>query len=282
MAFRHCDSSTFPLCPSATLQLFCDMIFLMHEHSSITYIGHATLLLEVDGVHILTDPLLRNHITGFIRRQSSLPALPTSAIDLVLISHLHFDHFDLPSLRSLGHNTHIAVPKGTATYLRRNGFRHISEMSVGDKIKVGNVEIEATPANHIGRRAPFRPAVDCLGYLIRGKSTVYFAGDTDLFPEMHQYAPNLDVALMPVWGWGPTLGRGHMDPERAAEALTMLRPRMAMPIHWGTFFPFGMHYSHGHLLSQPPQLFAKHAQRLAPEVKVEIVAPGETLRGKRA
>src|SRR6185312_7857481 len=76
-----------------------------------------------------------------------------------------------------------------------------------------------------------------LGYLVRGTRTVYFAGDTDLFPGMADVAGELDLALLPVAGWGPKVGPGHLDPERAAEALTLLRPRVCVPIHWGTYSP---------------------------------------------
>ena len=76
-------------------------------------------------------------------------------------------------------------------------------------------------------------------------------------------------------GWGPTLGTGHMDPQRAAEALQLLRPRMAMPIHWGTLHPLGMGWWQPNFLSMPPQRFAEHARLMAPKVDVQIVSPGQ-------
>ena len=91
-------------------------------------------------------------------------------------------------------------------------------------------------------------------------------------------AEDLDVALIPVWGWGPTLGSGHLTPILAAEALTLLRPRLAVPIHWGTFCPLGMGWLRPRFLSSPPHDFARHAAHLAPEVKVRVLAPGEALR----
>jgi L-ascorbate metabolism protein UlaG (beta-lactamase superfamily) len=96
-------------------------------------------------------------------------------------------------------------------------------------------------------------------------------------------AKGLDVALLPVWGWGPNLGRGHMDPERAAEALTLLRPRIAIPIHWGTFYPRWLGWLRPHLLTEPPQIFREEAAKRMPEVDIQILAPGSTLdlsRGK--
>ncbi len=117
-------------------------------------------------------------------------------------------------------------------------------------------------------------SADCLGFLIRGSTRIYFAGDTDLFPEMVDLADDLDVALLPVWGWGPNLGPGHMNPKRAAEALTLLRPRIAIPIHWGTFYPLGLGWFKKQLLTEPPQLFYRYASEMMPETDIQILPPG--------
>ena len=116
----------------------------------------------------------------------------------------------------------------------------------------------------------------CLGFVVEGSARVYFAGDTDLFPEMDALGP-IDVALLPVAGWGLTLGPGHMDAHRAAQALQLIRPKIAIPIHWGTFAPFGMHMHPWNFLIRPPLDFREHASRLAPEVDVRVLEPGETL-----
>jgi L-ascorbate metabolism protein UlaG (beta-lactamase superfamily) len=87
----------------------------------------------------------------------------------------------------------------------------------------------------------------------------------------------IDLALLPVWGWGPHLGPGHMDPERAAEALRVLRPRAAVPIHWGTLWPMGMGRVMPHRLQRPPVDFARHAARMAPDVRILLTPPGETV-----
>ncbi|CAN5787557.1 MBL fold metallo-hydrolase [soil metagenome] len=250
---------------------------LMQSATSLTYVGHATVLIEIDGVRVLTDPVLRQHVSGFIRRQIPLPTLQASNIDVVLISHLHYDHLDLPSLRLLGYHTHLVAPRGTAIFLHRQGFTNVTELVVGEQLVVGALRITATPARHSGARGWFGPKVESLGFLLHGQQTVYFAGDTDLFPQMREMANPLDIALLPVWGWGPTLGNGHMDPYRAAQALTLLKPRFAIPIHWGTLYPLGMRYLRPRLLQAPPHLFAYHAQVIAPEVQVRIVEPGHVL-----
>lgn len=253
-------------------------ISIMHQFSNITYIGHATLLIEINGVRLLTDPILSRRISGFLRRHHLIPhAGEMGEIDAVLLSHMHHDHLHIPSLQLVGRKTHIVAPTGTATFLRRKGFGNVTELAVGQRTWIGSVSIEATYAVHAGRRPPFGPTADCIGFLIDGSHRLYFAGDTDLFPDMDTLGDNLDLALLPVWGWGPTLGTGHMDPERAAEALTLLQPRMAIPIHWGTLHPLGMGWWQPNFLTTPPHRFVEHARTLAPQVDVQIVEPGQGL-----
>lgn len=249
------------------------------ERTRITYLGHATVLIELDGLRILTDPILRNRIT-FLRRRKLAKPKPDlyRSVDVILLSHLHYDHLDPPSLRRVGSHVPLLAPHGSGDFLRSKGMTRVEEMRREDVVEVGPVRIRATYADHRARRHPFGPRAECLGYLIEGDSSVYFPGDTDLFPEMDQLADDLDVALMPVWGWGPTLGDGHLDPRRAAEALRMLQPRLAVPIHWGAFYPAGLGFLRSDFLTLPPVRFAEHAAELAPEVMVRIVQPGETLR----
>lgn len=96
-----------------------------------------------------------------------------------------------------------------------------------------------------------------------------------MFPRMAEISRNLDVALLPVWGWGPTLGSGHMTPARAAKSLGLLRPEVAIPIHWGTFHPLGMGWLSPRFLWVPPRLFAREAAEFAPDVRIEILQPGD-------
>jgi len=249
----------------------------MVELNQITYIGHATLLLEMDGVRLLTDPLLRDSVLHLQRRSISVKKSLYHNIDAVLISHLHLDHFDIPSLRLIGRETYLIVPAGVADLLHQRGFSNIKEMRSGDTARVGALTIVATHAKHDSRHPPFYPSTDCLGYLIKGSQKVYFPGDTDLFPGMVDMADDLDVALLPVWGWGPNLGPGHMNPQRAAEALTLLRPRIAIPIHWGTFYPRWLGWLRANLMIEPPQLFLQYAAKLMPDVDIHILTPGSSL-----
>ena len=123
----------------------------------------------------------------------------------------------------------------------------------------------------------FARAHAAVGYCVDGSSRVYFAGDTDLFPAMSDLAGTVDVALLPVWGWGPRLGPGHLNPTRAAEAVVRIRPRLAVPIHWGTFYPIGLSRLVPRPLERPPLDFAEEVARIAPGTAVRIIAPGEAL-----
>jgi L-ascorbate metabolism protein UlaG (beta-lactamase superfamily) len=161
--------------------------------------------------------------------------------------------------------------------LQEKGFQHIIEMEPGYSIQIGAVTVKATYAEHHGIRPPFGPLTGCLGYVIHGTQHIYFPGDTDVFQGMSEIANDLDIALLPVWGWGPNLGPGHMNPQRAADALTLLEPRIAIPIHWGTFYPALLGWFRRQLLVDPPLLFKQYAARTRPNVEIIILKPGMLL-----
>ncbi len=238
----------------------------------ITYIGHSTTVIELDGMRLLTDPILRGRV-AHLRRTS--PAPDPGEVDAVLISHGHHDHLDLRSLERLPRATRVVLPRGLGGLVRARGFREVEEVGEGDEIRIGGVLVRATRADHPGRPSP-RRAPAALGFAVLGSRRIYFAGDTDLFPEMDGLVDDLDVALLPVWGWGPTIGTGHLDPARAAEALTLLRPRAAVPIHWGTLRPLHRG-SRARFLHDPPEAFAAAARRCAPGVTVHVLQPGGRL-----
>lgn len=241
----------------------------------IVFLGHATVLIELDGVRLLTDPVLGGRVAHLRRHVPQPRDSAIAGVDAVLISHLHYDHLDLASLRRLGRAMPLLVPAGASGWLRRRDFANVTEMHAGEAHRVGPLSVGAVTAEHDGQRFPGGPRAETLGYLVRGARSVYFAGDTALFEGMSAFAPNLDVALLPVAGWGPTLGPGHMDPLQAARASALLRPRLAIPIHWGTFAPIALRRRERAWLSDPPRLFGEHVARLAPGVEALTLAPGE-------
>jgi L-ascorbate metabolism protein UlaG (beta-lactamase superfamily) len=169
----------------------------------------------------------------------------------------------------------VLAPRGAAVWLRRAGFPRAEELGPGEVAAVGGVEVAAVPAVHDDRRQPVGGVrAKPIGFVVRGGGRIYFAGDTDLFDEMVQLAP-VDAALLPVAGWGPKLGPGHLDPERAARAAAMVRPRLAVPIHWGTLSPRGTKL--GAWFSDPPRIFAAQVAELAPGIEVRVISPGESV-----
>ena len=199
------------------------------------FLGHSTVLIELDGVRLLTDPLLRGRVAHLRRQVPPIEEGVFAGPDAVLISHLHHDHLDLASLRLLGRDTPLLVPAGAGRWLRRRGFTDVTELSAGEVTGiagVGALTVTAVEARHDGRRHPGGMRAETLGYVVCGRRTVYFAGDTELFDGMSDLlggtsesirgrpdrtpagASRIDVALLPVAGWGSTLGPGSHGPAR--------------------------------------------------------------------
>ncbi len=241
----------------------------------ITYIGHSTVLIEMDGVTVVTDPVFRNRIAHLTRETARIEPGWAPHVDAALVSHLHRDHCDLPSLRRLGSATPILAPTGSRKFFLRRRFRDIEELQVGHSRRVGDVKVTATFAEHPGNRMMISVPGRAIGFIVEGSQRVYFAGDTDLFSGMQDFADlDVTVALLPVWGWGKDLGEGHLDPHRAAIAAHRVHPQVAIPIHWGTFRPIGSRRAMETLLTSPPKLFQAAVRDMAPSVSVEIVEPG--------
>jgi L-ascorbate metabolism protein UlaG (beta-lactamase superfamily) len=245
--------------------------------AELTWLGHATVEVDLDDVRILTDPVIRNRLGPLVNRAASVGATAHEAVDLVLLSHLHHDHADARSLRRLDAGTLVITARGAARWVRRQGLSNVLELMPGGATNVGRLTITAVTTTHDGRRYPFprsAPAPDAIGFVIRGSRTVYFAGDTDLFPGMADLTGHVDVALLPVGGWGPGLGPGHLDPQRAAEAARLIEPRIAIPIHWGTLaLPRLLRWRTPHDAAGPR--FADFCARVAPAVEVRVLVPGE-------
>jgi L-ascorbate metabolism protein UlaG (beta-lactamase superfamily) len=240
--------------------------------NTVLYLGHSTVLVDLDGARLLTDPLLRRRVGHLLRTG---PITAPGELDAVLVSHAHHDHFDLPSLARLDPTLPLVVPRGLGRLVKDR--ETVIEVVEGDELTFDGVIVRATYAEHEGRRFGGRATGPALGFAIVGSRRIYFAGDTDLFPGMAGLVPDLDLALIPIWGWGATLGRGsHLDPARAAAALRLLRPKVAVPIHWGTYRQF--HRSaRAAFLQEPAESFVREAAAAAPEVEVRVLRPGERL-----
>jgi L-ascorbate metabolism protein UlaG (beta-lactamase superfamily) len=248
----------------------------MVTSDTITYVGHGTVLVDVDGTRLLTDPFLRNRIGPLVRHGAAPAAATTDALDAVLISHLHRDHADLGSLRRLRREVPLLVPPGSRKFFACRGFRSITELAPGESSRIGQLTVTAVDALHDAGRRRFAQGAQAIGFLVRGSRRVYFAGDTDFFDGMRDLDPELDLALLPVWGWGPNLGAGHLDPAAAARAAAAISPRLAVPIHWGTLYPFGLDRFKSDPLRLPGREFAERLHELAPHVIARVLSPGES------
>jgi L-ascorbate metabolism protein UlaG (beta-lactamase superfamily) len=252
-----------------------DDAFDVAESIRVRYVGHATVLLDLPGIRLLTDPFLRDRL-GPLRRHGPTPTpAALGPVDVVLISLAHPDHFDRDSLRAVVGDPLVIVPRGLGGAVRRAGLR-AREVVAGESVGVApSVSVLAVRARHW--RWPATPQAASIGYVIEGpgRSGIYFAGDTAPYREMVEFAERVDIALLPVGSWGPHLSPGHLGPRSAAEAARDLRARYAIPIHWGTLYPPGLEHVAGGRLREPATRFAAWASRVAPDVEVRMLPPGD-------
>lgn len=249
--------------------------FPLAEPNTVTYVGHATVLLRLHGVAILTDPVYGEYV-GIYRRYVR-PGVPFDALpplDVILISHGHWDHFDRSTLRRIDKGTVVVVPDGLQATVRGLGFRDVRGLKPWDSTTVRGTGFTAVPARHFG--------TSC-GYLVRNGKTVYFAGDTGLFEGMRAIgrAGSIDLALLPIGAYRPhvwfipgasrAMRRVHMAPEDVPAATAMLGAKLVVPIHWGTF------KLTGEPIDEPVERLQRVLAQRSLADSVRLVLPGETV-----
>jgi L-ascorbate metabolism protein UlaG (beta-lactamase superfamily) len=191
----------------------------------------------------------------------------------VLLSHLHHDHLDLPTIRRLPRSTPLVVPRGSGSVVARLTWRDVVELAPGASVDFNGTRVTAVPASHSPGRTFRRVRGEPIGFLFeRDGRVVYFAGDTDLHPVMADL-PAPDAALIPIWGWGRSLGPGHLDPARAAEASTLVRARLVVPIHWGTFAPVRLGSRAPAWLHRPADQFVAAMNEVAADTPIGLLSP---------
>jgi L-ascorbate metabolism protein UlaG (beta-lactamase superfamily) len=239
--------------------------------NAVTWFGHSSVVVEVDGARFVTDPLLQRRVAHLVR-EAAVPRSSLGRIDGILVSHIHHDHLHFASIAQFDRRIPVVLPRHAGRMLRRRGFADVREVEPGESFELAGVRVDVSPADHGAVRRLVRARTPAVGFVVRGSAAVYFAGDTDLFDGMSDLRP-LDVALLPVAGWGPRLPAGHLSPESAAEALLLLEPKTAVPIHWGTYRRLYAPPA----ADDPPGAFRTAAAAVAPNVEVRIPALGEPL-----
>jgi L-ascorbate metabolism protein UlaG (beta-lactamase superfamily) len=242
----------------------------------VTYLGHATNLIVIAGLRLLTDPIFGG-IMGIGKRYKPFPMQPADfgQLDAIVLSHAHYDHLDTASLRQLDLALPVIVPPHTAPFVRRLGYRDVRELAWWESTSIGGATITATPAAHWPGRLPWSNRTGYGGYMIEsGASTVFFAGDTGACQHYPAIGArwNIDLALIPIGAYNPDAFRvNHLSPEDALDAFAQLRARHMFPIHWGVF-----RLSREPMHEPPLRLqAAAHARGLAE--RVTVLQPGEQI-----
>ena len=217
----------------------------------ITWLGHSTALIEIDGKRILTDPMWSQRSSPvsfagpkrFFDPPLALADLPP--VDVVLISHDHYDHLDKPTVQSLGATgTQFVMPLGVGAYLEAWGIapNRITELDWWQTARLDDLRITATPARHFSGRSPImtdRDATLWAGFALRGpRHRVYYSGDTGMFPDFTAIGDRLgpfNAVLVETGAYNRLWADLHLGPEQALEAVRMAKGSLMIPLHWGTF-----------------------------------------------
>ena len=213
---------------------------LSHEFDFIANLGHSTFLISYKGIRFLTDPFLSPHIFGIRRQKPALRPDLVPEVDFILISHAHYDHLDMRTLRRLKRNTVLIIPENTRPVLGNIYFKEIIELRHEERYKRENIEIISLPVKHNKGRSLLFPNTETSSYIIKIKDrTFYFAGDTAYFEGFKVYGSRFDIhtAFLPIGGYEPTLllHKVHMTPSEAVNAFLDLKAHYVIPIHYGTF-----------------------------------------------
>lgn len=201
---------------------------------SVTFVGHSTLMYDLAGVKIITDPLLYNQIKHIRKNTPIARQTIPRQFDLILITHFHMDHFHYPSLKLLDKTAHVIAPRGAKTKLNRLGFSNVEELAIGQEIEFRGLKITAVECNHDGRRYYSGPKCDTLSYLIASPQFKLFSCGDTAFTHKFDYI-TCDISFMPVGCYTPVqLQDRHCSPEQSFKMFQAMDAKVFVPIHFGT------------------------------------------------
>ena len=254
------------------------------DELGVTFIGHSSFLLQVNGRKLLVDPVFSKRLI-VLRRQRRPGAMVEQlpAIDLVLLTHAHMDHLDLASLRRViratrrltGRTPEVVVPHGVEDLVERLGFSQVHGLSWWGQIEVQGLTITMTPCKHWGARMFRDTHRGYGGYVVEGGGqSIYHSGDTAYFNGFREIGERLkpEVALLPIGAYFPDSYRSvHTSPEEAVRAFVELDAQRMVPMHYGTF-RLGREP-----MEEPVQRLQAEAARLGIKEQIKILEEGETL-----
>jgi L-ascorbate metabolism protein UlaG (beta-lactamase superfamily) len=248
----------------------------------ITFVNHATLLIEIEGVNVLTDPIYSRTVSFTFPRQqkAGIPFEDLPPIDYILVSHSDYDHLNLKTLRMLRRrkSSTVIFPPGLARFGKKSGFDDVVELRAWESTSQSGITITSTPAKHYSKRTPWdRTGSSCCGFVIQSNNhAVYFAGDTgygEFFAELGSRF-SIDAALLPIGAYKPEkwFKNLHLHPATAVKAFLDLKARYLIPYHWGTF------WISDEPMAEPPRLLLAEVERLQLGDRVRILKNGEFLQ----
>jgi L-ascorbate metabolism protein UlaG (beta-lactamase superfamily) len=255
-----------------------------NDELGVTFIGHSSFLLQIDGRKVLIDPVFSKRLILLRRqRRPGVRVQELPPIDLVLLTHAHMDHLDLASLRRVvrvtrnltGRAPEVVVPRGVEDLVERLGFSEVHRLEWWEETRVQGLKVTMTPCKHWGARMFRDMHRGYGGYVIEGGGqSVYHSGDTAYFDGFREIGRRLkpEVALLPIGAYFPDTYRSvHTSPEEAVRGFVELGAEQMIPMHYGTF-RLGREP-----MDEPVKRLEAEAARLSIKGRVKVLNEGETM-----
>lgn len=241
----------------------------------ITWVGHATFLIEMEGEFLLTDPNFSNKVLGLPRLQApGLKPEDLPSLSAIPVTHAHYDHLDIFSYKYFSIHTPLIVPEGLGKFFQKFLPNPVTEIPPWSEYRLENIQIFTVPVKHQGFRLSGLTYRGTTGFIFKKEDlSIFFPGDTaysNHFSEISK-AHKIDIALLPIGAYEPKwlMKNRHMNPEEALKAFEDLKARVMIPYHWGTF----------RISAEKPEAPLEWLKKILsekPDERVKILRPGES------